>query len=208
MAQYFSIHPEHPQPRLIRQAAQILREGGLIALPTDAAYTLAGHINDAELIARIRRLRGVDERHVFTLLCRDLAQIATFARVSNAVFRLLKAATPGPYTFILEGTRELPRRVLHHKKKTIGIRIPDHPVAHALLEELGEPMLCSTLIPEGESEPLSDPEDIRDQLGHQLDLIIDAGSGGLEVTTAIDLTADTPVVIREGLGALAPLGLA
>ena len=207
MTQVFHIHPEHPQLRLIKQAAQIVRDGGLIALPTDAAYSLAGHINDTDLITRIRRIRGVGEGHQFTLMCRDLSEIANYARVSNTVFRLLKAATPGPYTFVLEGTKELPRRVLHHKRKTIGLRIPDHPVVQALLAELGEPILCSTLIPAGEEYPLTDAEEIASRLGRQLELVIDSGACGLEVTTAVDLTGEEPVVLREGKGALAVLGL-
>ncbi|MEY3202305.1 MAG: hypothetical protein RIR70_1855 [Pseudomonadota bacterium] len=207
MTQLFHIHPDHPQLRLIRQAAQIIQGGGLIALPTDAAYSLAGHINDADLISRIRRLRGVDERHQFTLMCRDLSELANYARVNNTVFRLLKALTPGPYTFVLEGTRELPRRVLHHKRKTIGLRIPDHPVVQALLAEMNEPILCSTLIPAGEEYPLPDAETIEARFGKQLDLIIDSGACGLEVTTAIDLTADEPLVLREGKGAVSALGL-
>ncbi|CAG1002999.1 partial putative protein YciO, partial [Rhodocyclaceae bacterium] len=152
MAQCFHIHPEHPQPRLIKHAAEIVRDGGLVALPTDSAYALCGHVGDADLLDRIRRVRGVDERHLFTLMCRDLSEIATFAKVDNATFRLLKATTPGSYTFILEGTKELPRRVLHPKRKTIGLRVPDHPLTLALLEELGEPLLTSTLILPGEDE--------------------------------------------------------
>lgn len=207
MTQVFHIHPEHPQQRLIRQAAQIVRDGGLIALPTDAAYSLAGHINDSDLITRIRRIRGVDEGHQFTLMCRDLSEFSTYARVNNTVFRLLKAATPGPYTFVLEGTRELPRRVLHHKRKTIGLRMPDHPVVQALLAELAEPILCSTFIPAGEEYPLADADEIVERFGKQLELVIDSGACGLEVTTAVDLTGDEPVVLRQGKGALDVLGL-
>jgi len=207
MSQVFHIHPEHPQLRLVRQAAEIVRRGGLIALPTDAAYSLAGHINDTELISRIRRIRGVDERHQFTLMCRDLSELANYARVNNAVFRLLKAATPGPYTFVLEGTRELPRRVLHHKRKTIGLRIPDHAVVQALLAELGEPLLCSTFTPAGDDDPIPDAETIEARFGKQLDLIIDSGACGVEVTTAIDLTGEVPEVLREGKGPLDRLGL-
>ena len=207
MTQIFHIHPEHPQLRLVRNAAQIVRDGGLIAMPTDAAYSLAGHINDSNLLDRIRRFRGVDERHTFTLMCRDLSQIANYARVSNTVFRLLKATTPGPYTFVLEGTRELPRRVLHHKRKTIGLRVPDHAVVQALLEELNEPLLCSTLIPAGEELPLNDPEEIAERFGKVLDLVIEAGPCGLDVTTGIDLTGDEPVLLREGKGSLVPFGL-
>ncbi|MEW5888413.1 MAG: L-threonylcarbamoyladenylate synthase [Pseudomonadota bacterium] len=208
MAQFFSLHPDNPQPRLVRQAVQIIRDGGLIAFPTDSAYALGGHIGDARLIERIRRIRQVDERHHFTLMCRDLSQIATYARVDNVQFRLLKATTPGSYTFILEATRELPRRILHPKRKTIGLRIPDHPVPCALLEELGEPMLTSTLILPGEAYPLSDPHEIRERLEHELDLILDAGGCGVDLTTVLDLTGSAPVVVRHGKGELARLGLA
>ena len=163
MAQYFSLHPEQPQARLIRQAAEILRGGGLVALPTDSAYALACQVGDAALLDRIRRIRGVDERHHFTLMCRDLSEIGTYARVDNSQYRLLKAVTPGPYTFILEGTKELPRRVLHPKRKTIGLRVPEHAVVSALLAEIDGPLLTSTLILPGEDLPLSDPEEIREQ---------------------------------------------
>lgn len=207
MSQFFSLHPEHPQPRLIRQAADIVRKGGLMAFPTDAAYALGGHTGDAALLDRIRRIRGVDERHHFTLMCRDLSEIATYARVDNAQYRLLKATTPGPYTFILEGTKELPRRVLHPKRKTIGLRVPDHPLAMALLEELGEPLLISTLLLPGDTLPLSDAEDIRERLERHLDLVIESGSCGAEMTTVVNLVGGTPELVRAGLGSLAPLGL-
>lgn len=207
MSQFFTVHPEQPQPRLVKQAAEIVRGGGLVALPTDSAYALAGHLGDAALLDRIRRIRGVDERHHFTLLCRDLSEIATYARVDNATYRLLKAATPGSYTFILEGTRELPRRVLHPKRKTIGLRVPDHPLVLALLEELNEPMLSSTLIPAGEEAPLSDPEEIRDRLAKQVELIIDAGPCGAEATTVINLSSGAAELVRAGRGPLAPFGL-
>lgn len=207
MAQYFEIHSEYPQPRLIRQAAQILRDSGLIAVPTDCAYSLVGLTGDASVLDRIRRIRGVDERHHFTLMCRDLSEIATYARVDNAQYRLLKATTPGPYTFILEATRELPRRVLHPKRKTIGLRVPDHPVVSALLEELGEPLLSSTLLLPGEEEPLAYAQDIRDRLEKLLDLVIEAGACGLHATTVVDLSSGSPELLREGKGALAPLGL-
>lgn len=207
MALFFSLHPANPQPRLIEQAADVIRDGGLIALPTDSAYALCGQTGDAKLLDRIRRIRGVDERHHFTLLCRDLSEIANYARVDNAQYRLLKAATPGSYTFILEGSKELPRRVLHPKRKTIGLRVPDHPVVRALLAELDAPLLSSTLLLPGEEFPLTDPEEIRDRLDHQLDLIIDAGHCGAELTTVINLAEGTPVLVRAGKGDLTLFGL-
>lgn len=207
MAQFFSLHPEFPQPRLIRQAAEIMRAGGLVAFPTDSAYALGGITGDAELLQRIRRLRGVDERHHFTLMCRDLSEIAKYARVDNAQYRLLKAVTPGPYTFILEGTKELPRRVLHPKRKTIGLRVPEHPVVAALLQELDEPILTSTLLLPDDDFPLTDPEEIRERLEKQVELVIEAGYCGPEATTVIDLTSGAPVLVRAGRGDLAPFGL-
>lgn len=207
MAQLFTIHPEHPQPRLIKQAAEIARSGGLIALPTDAAYSLAGVSGYAPLLDRIRSIRGVDERHHFTLMCRDLSEIATYARVDNQQYRLLKATTPGSYTFILEGTRELPRRLLHPKRKTIGLRVPNHPLALALLEELDEPLLTSTLILPGDEAPLADADEIRARLEKRLDLVIDAGGCGTEMTTVINLTGAQPELVRAGQGPLAPFGL-
>src|SRR5574338_1518655 len=207
MAQFFSLHPEQPQPRLIRQAADILRNGGLMAFPTDSAYALGCLTGDASLLDRIRRIRGVDERHHFTLLCRDLSEIATYARVDNSQYRLLKATTPGAYTFILEGTKELPRRVLHPKRKTLGLRIPDHPVVTALLADLNEPLLSSTLLLPGEPPPLTDPEEIRERLGKQLELVIEACCCGSEATTVIDLTSGVPDLVRAGRGDLAPFGL-
>jgi tRNA threonylcarbamoyl adenosine modification protein (Sua5/YciO/YrdC/YwlC family) len=206
MAQLFQVHPEHPQPRLVKQAAEIARSGGLLALPTDAAYSLAGVTGHAPLLERIRRIRDVDERHHFTLMCRDLSEIATYARVDNSQYRLLKAATPGAYTFILEGTRELPRRLLHPKRKTIGLRVPRHPVALALLEELDEPLLTSTLILPGGEEPLADADEIRRRLEKQIDLVIDAGHCGIEMTTVINLTGSAPELVRAGLGPLEPFG--
>lgn len=207
MAQLFHIHPEHPQPRLIKQAAEIARSGGLIALPTDAAYSLAGVAGYAPLLDRIRSIRGVDERHHFTLMCRDLSEIATYARVDNSQYRLLKATTPGSYTFILEGTKELPRRLLHPKRKTIGLRVPAHPLALALLEELDEPLLTSTLILPGYEVPLADADEIRQHLEKLLDLVIDAGQCGTAMTTVINLTSAEPELVRAGQGSLAPFGL-
>ena len=208
MAQLFHIHPDHPQPRLIKQAAEIARAGGLVALPTDAAYSLAGVTGHAPLLDRIRSIRGVDERHHFTLMCRDLSEIATYARVDNSQYRLLKASTPGSYTFILEGTRELPRRVLHPKRKTIGLRVPAHPIALALLQELDEPLLSSTLILPGDEQPLADANEIRERLEKLVDLVIDAGHCGTEMTTIINLAGAQPELVRAGLGPLEPFGLA
>ncbi|MCL2657738.1 MAG: L-threonylcarbamoyladenylate synthase [Betaproteobacteria bacterium] len=207
MAQFFSLHPENPQPRLLNQAAEIVRNGGLIVFPTDSAYALGGRTGDVDVVSRIRRIRGVDDRHHLTLMVRDLSEIAHYARVDNAQYRFLKAATPGPYTFILDGTKELPRRVLHPKRKTIGMRVPAHPLVAGLIAALDEPLLTATLMLPGDDLPLTDAEYIRDLLEKQVDLVIEAGPCGPEATTVIDLTGGTPEVIRHGLGALAPLGL-
>jgi tRNA threonylcarbamoyl adenosine modification protein (Sua5/YciO/YrdC/YwlC family) len=207
MAQYFSIHPQDPQPRLIRQAVEILRNGGVVAYPTDSCYALGCHLGDKQAQERIRAIRGVDESHHFTLVCRNLAEIATYAKVDNSQFRLLKANTPGSYTFILEATREVPRRLQHPKRSTIGLRVPDNAVVQALLEDLGEPMLSMTLSLPGEDEPLGQAWEIRDRLEHQLDLVIDAGACGIEMTTVIDLTGAEPKLIRRGKGDLRPFGL-
>ncbi len=207
MAQFFSIHPEHPQPRLIKQAAEIIRGGGLAAIPTDSAYALCGHLGDTSVLERIRTLRGVDERHLFTLMCRDLSEIAIYARIDNAQFRLLKSTTPGSYTFILEGTKELPRRVMHPKRKTIGLRVPDHPLVQALLAELDQPLLTSTLILPGDEAPLTDAEEIQARVGKLLDLVIESGPCGAEMTSVINLAGGTPELIRAGRGPLAPFGL-
>jgi tRNA threonylcarbamoyl adenosine modification protein (Sua5/YciO/YrdC/YwlC family) len=207
MAQFFSVHPEQPQPRLIRQAAELLREGGVLVIPTDSTYALAVRVGDADALERIRRIRRVDERHHLTLMCRDLSEIARYARVDNAQYRLLKSATPGSYTFILEGTKELPRRVLHPKRKTIGLRIPQHPVVQALLAELDEPVLTSTMILPGEEEPLTEPDEIRSRLEREVDLVIDAGPCGAEMTTVVDLSGGAPELVRAGKGELALLGL-
>ena len=204
MAQFFIVHPDNPQPRLIKQAAAMVRDGAVIAYTTDSCYALGCHLGDKDAVARIRRIRGLDDSHYMTLMCRDLSELARYARVDNVQFRLLKNNTPGNYTFILEATKEVPRRLQHPKRNTIGIRIPDHPVALALLEELGEPLLSSTLILPGEEQALNDAEEIRNHLDQQLDLILDGGTTGLESTTVIDLTGATPVLLRRGKGDLAP----
>ncbi|MES2354324.1 MAG: L-threonylcarbamoyladenylate synthase [Pseudomonadota bacterium] len=208
MAQFFQIHPQNPQPRLIRSAVEIVRKGGVIVYPTDSCYALGCHIGDKNAMERIRAIRQVDERHHFTLVCRDLSEIAQYARVDNVKYRLLKANTPGSYTFLLEATREVPRRLQHPRRSTIGIRVPDHPVALALLEELGEPLLSSTLILPNDELPLTEASDIRERLERQVDLILDGGLCGCEPTTVIDLSDDTPVLIRVGKGGLDPFGLA
>jgi tRNA threonylcarbamoyl adenosine modification protein (Sua5/YciO/YrdC/YwlC family) len=207
MAELISVHPDDPQPRLIKQAAEIIRAGGLAAYPTDSAYALGGHLGDAALLERIRRIRGVDERHHFTLMCRDLSEIAIYARVDNAQYRLLKATTPGAYTFILEGTRELPRRVLHPKRKTIGLRVPDNRFVLALLAELNEPLLSSTLSLPGEEMPLCDADTIEARIGGLLDLIIDCGPCRAQATTVVNLANGTPELVRAGRGPLQPFGL-
>lgn len=200
MSQFFSLHPTHPEPRLIRRAVQIVRAGGVIAYPTDSCYAIGCHIGDKAAMERIRRIRDVDERHHFTLMCRDLSEIGIFAKVNNSQYRLLKAHTPGSYTFILQATRELPRRLAHPKRATIGVRVPAHPAPHALLAELNEPMLSSTLMLPGDELPLNDPSEIRSRLEHQVDLILDGGACGTEPTTVIDLSSDGPVLVRAGKG--------
>ena len=207
MAQFFSIHTDTPNIRLIRQAVAIVRGGGIIVYPTDSCYALGCHIGDKDAMTRIRAIRQVDERHHFTLVCRNLAEIATYAKVDNSQYRLLKATTPGSYTFILQATREVPRRLQHPKRSTIGLRIPDHPVVQALLEELGEPLLSSTLILPGDEFPLNDAEEIRERLEHQVELVMDAGSCGIDMTTVIDLTTDVPALVRSGKGDLEPFGI-
>jgi tRNA threonylcarbamoyl adenosine modification protein (Sua5/YciO/YrdC/YwlC family) len=206
MAQYFQIVPSHPQRRLIVRAAQIVRDGGVIAYPTDSCYALGCHIGDKDAMLRLRRMRGFDERHHLTLMCRDLSDVGVYAKVDNAQYRVLRALTPGSYAFILRGTREVPRRLLHPKRKTIGVRVPDHPVAHALLAELGEPLLSTTALLPGDSAPLDGGARIRERLEHDVDLILDAGSCGTEPTTVIDLTGGEPVVLRAGKGSLAMIG--
>jgi tRNA threonylcarbamoyl adenosine modification protein (Sua5/YciO/YrdC/YwlC family) len=205
MAQLFAIHPTHPQKRLMRQAADIVRSGGVIAYPTDSCYALGCDRGDTKALERLRRIRGLDERHHLTLMCRDLAEMAKYAVVDDAQFRLIKSVTPGSYTFILRARRELPRRLT--RKKTIGARVPGHPVAHALLAELDQPMLSATLILPGDAAPLSDPAEIRARLERQLELVIDAGSCGTEPSTIIDLSGQAPRVLREGKGSLAPFAV-
>lgn len=203
MTQFFHIHPDNPQQRLLRQAADMIHAGGIVALPTDSSYALVCHLDDKAAVDRLRRIRGVDDKHHLTLLCRDLSDIANYARVDNRQYRLLKAATPGPYTFILEATREVPRRLSHPSRKTIGLRVPDHAIAQSLLAELGQPLLGTTLILPGEDGPLNDPEDIRDALQKRVELVIDGGGCSLLPTTVVDLTGDAPVVLREGRGDIA-----
>lgn len=204
MAQFFQIHPENPQHRLITQAADIIRKGGLVVYPTDSAYALGCHIGDKDALERIRTLRKLDKNHNFTLMCRDLSEIATYARVDNQAFRLIKNHTPGAYTFIFEATADVPRRLLHPKRKTIGLRVPDNPIALALLEELGEPLMTSSLLMPDEEFPMTDPYDIRDTLEHFVELVIDGGYCGLEPTTVIDLTEDLPQILRRGKGDTSP----
>lgn len=203
MSQYFQLHPENPQARLIRQAAQIIRNGGVVVLPTDSSYAIGCHLDDKAAMERIQRIRRLDSKHNFTLLCRDLSEIANYAVVDNINYRLLKSLTPGAYTFILPATREVPRRLQNPKRKTIGIRIPDHIVTRALLQELNEPLMSSTLMLPGEEFPMTDPYQIRLGLEHQVDLIIDGGFCGLEPTTVVDLTAERPVILRQGKGSTA-----
>ena len=200
MSQFFQIHPDNPQPRLIRQAAQIVGSGGLLALPTDSSYALVCHLDDKSAVEKMRRIRGVDDRHHLTLLCRDLSDLANYAKVDNRQYRMLKAATPGPYTFILEATKEVPRRLSHPARKTIGLRVPEHAIAQALLAELGQPLLGTTLILPDSEMPLNDPAEIRDQLQKQIELVIDGGSCSLEPTTVVDLTGEAPEVTRHGRG--------
>ena len=207
MPRIFTLHPEQPQPRLVRQAAEMMRKGALVAFPTDSAYALGGHLGDAALLERIRQIRGVDQKHLFTLMCRDLSEIATYARVDNTCYRLLKNATPGPFTFILEGTRELPRRVLHPRRKTLGLRVPAHPLVAALLGELGEPVLTSTLMVPGEEDPLTDAQEIAERIGKRVDLIIETEPSPPQATTVVDLTGDVPELVRRGCGDPALLGL-
>ncbi|MES2129378.1 MAG: L-threonylcarbamoyladenylate synthase [Pseudomonadota bacterium] len=205
MSQFFQIHPDNPQARLVKQAAQIVHGGGIVALPTDSCYALVCHLDDKNAVEKLRRIRGIDEKHHLTLLCRDLSEIAEYARVDNRQFRMLKAATPGPYTVILEATRSVPRRLSHPSRKTIGLRVPENNVAHALLAELGQPLLGTTLIIDGDM--LNDADEICARLGKQIDLVIDGGPCSMEPTTVIDLTSDEPVLLRQGRGDAAAFGL-
>ena len=207
MAQFFTIYPTNINIRLIRQAVEIIRSGGIVVYPTDSCYALGCHLDDREAVSRIRTIRGMDDQHMLTLMCRDLSEIAKYARVDNSKFRLLKSNTPGSYTFILEATKEVPKRIQHPKRSTVGIRVPDHPVALALLEELGEPMLTSTLILPDQDWPLNDAEHIRELLEKQVDAVIDGGSAGADFTTVIDLTGEVPVLLRQGVGDATPFGI-
>lgn len=207
MSQFFQIHPQNPQLRLLKQAAQIINDGGIVALPTDSCYALVCQLDNKDAVTRIRQMRQVDDKHHLTLLCRDLSEVSLYAKVDNLQYRLLKAATPGTYTVILEATKEVPRRLSHPSRKTIGLRVPLHHVARALLEEVGQPLISTTLILPGEDDALTDPEEVRERLGHQLDLVIDSGACGLEPTTVIDLTGAIPELLRRGRGDPALFGL-
>ena len=208
MSQFFHIHPDNPQPRLIKQSTQIIHDGGIVALPTDSCFALVCHLDDKQAVERLRRIRGVDDKHHLTLLCRDLAHIATYAKIDNRQYRLLKAATPGPFTFILEATKCVPRRLSHPSRKTIGLRVPENCIAHALLDELKQPLLGTTLILPGETQAMTDAEAIRERLEKLIDLVIDGGACSLEPTTVIDLTEDEPVLVRQGRGDVSQFGLA
>ena len=207
MAQYFEVHPDNPQPRLLKQAAQILHAGGVAAIPTDSSYALVCHLDDKAAAEQLRRIRGVDEKHLLTLLCRDLSELAAYARVDNRQYRQLKLGTPGPFTFILQATKEVPRRVSHPQRRTVGLRVPDHRTTQALLAELGQPLLATTLIAPGESEPMNDPQSIRARFEKLLQAVVDAGACPMQPTTVIDLSGDAPLVLRHGRGDMALLGL-
>ena len=207
MAQYFSVHPDNPQHRLLKQAVQLLQQGQVLAVPTDSSYALACHLDDKAAVDRLRRIRGIDERHHLTILCRDLSELASYARVDNRQFRLIKQATPGPFTFILQASKEVPRRVSHPQRKSIGLRVPDHRTLQELLALHGAPLLATTLILPGAEEPLSDPEQIREALEHEVAAVIDAGACSLEPTTVVDLSEETPVLVRRGRGDPALLGM-
>jgi len=203
MSQFFQIHPENPQMRLIRQAATIVQQGGVIVYPTDSGYALGCHLGDKQALERIRRIRMLDEKHNFTLVCRDLSELAVYAKVDNIAYRALRSHTPGPYTFVLLATNEVPRRLKHPKRKTIGLRVPDNAIAQSLLDTLGEPMMSVTLILPGDDLPLLDPYEIRSVLQQQVDLVIDGGYCGMEATSVIDLSDETPVILRQGAGSTA-----
>jgi tRNA threonylcarbamoyl adenosine modification protein (Sua5/YciO/YrdC/YwlC family) len=207
LAQHFEVHPQNPQPRLLKQAAQILQTGGIAAVPTDSSYALVCRLDDRVAAENLRRIRQVDDKHHLTLLCRDLSELANYARVDNRQYRLLKQGTPGPYTFILEATKEVPRRLSHPSRRTIGLRVPDHRVTQELLALFGEPLLATTLIAPGETEPLNDAAEIRERFGKLLQAIVDAGACPRQPTTIIDFTGDEPVLVRQGRGDLARLGL-
>ena len=207
MAQLFEVHPDNPQARLLKQAVAMLQKGQVLAVPTDSSYALVCHLDDKAAADNLRRIRGVDDKHHLTLLCRDLSELASYARVDNRQFRLLKSATPGPYTFILEASKEVPRRLSHPARKTIGLRLPDHTVLQDLLALLGAPLLATTLIPPGDTEPMNDAQDIRERFEHQIAAVLDAGACPMQPTTVVDLSGDDMVVVRLGRGALAVLGL-
>jgi len=200
MTVYLEIHPENPQPRLIARAAEVFRTGGVVVYPTDSSYALGCQIGEKNALDRIRMLRRVDDKHNFTLVCRDLSEIATYARIDNSAYRQLKSLTPGPYTFIYQATKQVPRRLLHPKRRAIGIRVPDAPIVRALLAELDQPILSTTLILPGDQSPLNDPYEIRETIGHCVDLVIDGGHCGSEPTTVVDMTQDPPVLVRAGKG--------
>jgi tRNA threonylcarbamoyl adenosine modification protein (Sua5/YciO/YrdC/YwlC family) len=204
VSQFFQIHPDNPQARLVRQAVDIIRAGGVVVYPTDSAYALGCHIGDKQALDRIRRIRNLDKNHNFTLVCRDLSEIATYAKVDNKAYRLLKHSTPGPYTFILKASSEVPKRLMHPKRKTVGLRVPENAIASALLGDLGEPLMSVTLIMPGDEYPLIDPYDIRQTLEQSVDLVIDGGYCGMEATTVVDLADDTPLILRAGKGDTAP----
>lgn len=204
MSQFYQIHPENPQARLIRNAVDIIRNGGVVVYPTDSAYALGCHIGDKTALDRIRRIRKLDDKHNFTLVCRDLSEIATYAKVTNTSYRLLRHTTPGPYTFILQATNEVPRRLMHPKRKTVGLRVPDNAIAAALLADLDEPLMSVTLIMPGDEFPLTDPYDIRATLEHEVDLVIDGGYCGMEPSTVVDLADDRPMILRAGKGDVTP----
>jgi tRNA threonylcarbamoyl adenosine modification protein (Sua5/YciO/YrdC/YwlC family) len=208
MSQYFEVHPENPQQRLLKQAAQILHGGGVAAIPTDSSYALVCHLDDKAAAESLRRIRGVDDKHHLTLLCRDLSELASYARVDNRQYRLLKLGTPGPFTFILEATKEVPRRLSHPSRRTIGLRVPDHAVTQSLLELLGQPLLATTLIAPGETDPMNDPHEIREHFQKQIQAVVDAGACPMQPTTVVDLTGEGPVLVRQGRGDASLLGLA